>query len=205
MERVSDDKIEDLKRYINGLPGNYEVYKRALICLIESSKCLSEPVCICTRDSGMIREFETAHPKLYVSQHNPSGLAAYLLSKDFAGRFGCELSNYGKECLLYWSPVNKPIVGCSCKVILFGDGAGMTLLVTRRDSTEVIDPADSDYFDLTLTINGKQRPVFSVRPAMATAIICSFTKRFPRAQVNYYFSDEVFPVEVQDVIDQLLE
>lgn len=109
IDRVSDEKIQELKRIIIDYPCAFELYKRALICLIDSSENLSKSVCIITHDSHVNMNIAATHSGIYVSQHNPNGIEVHLIAKSFTGRFECETANYGRECRLYWSANNQPL------------------------------------------------------------------------------------------------
>ncbi|MFA6492628.1 MAG: hypothetical protein WCV58_00560 [Patescibacteria group bacterium] len=118
MEKVLGKKVEELKKTINDSPDNFSLYKKALICLIDNSDKLSKNVCIFTNDSEVIRKFVAAHSGMYVSQHNPNGLEAYLRSENLTGRFECEMAFGGREGRLYWSVSGKPL-SCPYKFVSF--------------------------------------------------------------------------------------
>jgi len=116
MERVSDEKIEELKRTIMDYPGPFELYKKALICLIDNSDGLSRNVCIIIHESKVGPRLGESHSHMYVRQHNPNSIESYLRSNDFVGGFECESVNHGSypynhgsHTCLYWSADNGPL------------------------------------------------------------------------------------------------
>lgn len=107
-ERVSNEKIEELKKAIIDYPDNFELFKKALICLIDSSEGLSKNVCIIVHDKDIMREFKNEH--MYLGKHNPIAIESYLQLNKFAGRFCQEIVDHGREYRLYWSVENKPLL-----------------------------------------------------------------------------------------------